>query len=182
MIAAADRLDLKSAEFLSAEDGLKVRTLPFLFVRDFSESCVGEGEAAFAAARRALETWRMFDLEWVRVANCAAQISVGQVVAVEVRSLGMWTVNLSKVVETVDTATRFGFVYKTTALHVEEGEELFLLEFDRESGQVKYSLEAVSRPRSALARLGLPVTRGFQHKFARDSQRRMREFVGGAAI
>jgi uncharacterized protein (UPF0548 family) len=58
-------------------------------------------------------------------------------------------------------------------MHVEEGEELFLLEFDPATGQVSYQLEAVSRPRNLLARLGFPITRAFQHRFARDSHQRM---------
>jgi uncharacterized protein (UPF0548 family) len=117
----------------------------------------------------------MFDLGWVRVANPGAPIAVGQIVAVEVRALGLWSINLSQIIETVDTLTRFGFIYSTTRSHVEEGEERFLLEHDQATGEVVYRLEAVSRPRALLARLGLPVTRHFQHRFARDSHRRMGE-------
>jgi uncharacterized protein (UPF0548 family) len=119
----------------------------------------------------------MFDLGWVRVANPDARIVAGQLVAVEVRSLGLWTLNVSRILETIETPRSFGFLYATTKLHVEEGEERFLLQFDPESGSVTYKLEAISRPRSNLARLGFPVTRTFQHRFARDSHRRMRDAV-----
>lgn len=119
----------------------------------------------------------MFDLGWVRVANPEARILLGQLVAVEAKSLGLSTVNVSRILEVVDTPKHFGFVYATTELHLEEGEERFLLEFDRSSGDVTYKLEAVSRPRSSLARLGWPVTRMFQHRFARDSHRRMRDAI-----
>ena len=77
--------------------------------------------------------------------------------------------------ETVDTATRFGLLYATTPLHVEQGAERFLLEFDPATGEVHYLLEAISRPRHLLARLGWPISRAFQHRFARHSHRRMRE-------
>jgi uncharacterized protein (UPF0548 family) len=117
----------------------------------------------------------MFDLGWVRVANPGAEIAVGQAVAVEVRSVGLWSVNVSKIVAVLDTGNHFGFIYATTSMHVEQGEERFLLEFERAPGDVSYDLEAVSRPRSLLARMGFPVTRHFQHRFARDSHRRMRE-------
>jgi uncharacterized protein (UPF0548 family) len=81
-------------------------------------------------------------------------------------------------VRIVPTATDcFGFLYSTTELHVERGEERFLLEFDASTGHVWYELEAVSHPRQILARLGFPLTRAFQHRFARDSERRIREFI-----
>jgi uncharacterized protein (UPF0548 family) len=149
--------------------------LPFGFAQDRLRSRLGQGVPAFLAAKRAFERWVPFDLGWVRVANPESLIALGQIVAVEVKTLGRWTLNLSRIVETFDTATRFGFLYATTEKHVEEGEERFLLEFNPATGSVWYDLEAVSRPRHVLARLGLPVARAFQHRFARDSHRRMRE-------
>jgi uncharacterized protein (UPF0548 family) len=119
----------------------------------------------------------MFDLGWVRVVNRSAPIECGQIIAVEVRALGFWSVNLSQILETVDSETEFGFLYSTTLHHVEQGEETFLLRFDPATGEVSYELEAVSRPRHFLARAGYPVTRSFQHRFARDSHRRMRQAV-----
>jgi uncharacterized protein (UPF0548 family) len=151
--------------------------LSFFFAHDSSTSVIGYGKDAFAAARQAFEKWTMFDLGWVRVANSGARIVAGQLVAVEVRSLGLWTLNLSRILDVLETPRSFGFLYTTTELHVEEGEERFLLQFDPESGSVTYRLEAISRPRSNLARLGFPITRTFQHRFARDSHRRMGDAV-----
>ena len=165
-----------SPRFLSFEDGHEAGDLG-PFVRDRSRSRLGCGEAVFATAKRAFANWEMFDLGWVRVVNAAAPIACGQVVAVEVHSLGLWTVNLSQIMETVDEETRFGFLYSTTLQHVEQGEEIFLLRFDPATGEVNYELEAVSRPRAILARIGYPVTRHFQHRFARDSHGRMLRVV-----
>jgi uncharacterized protein (UPF0548 family) len=147
------------------------------FVRDESRSCLGYGEAMFAAAKRAFAQRQMFDLGWVRVVNAAAPIACRQVVAVEVHTLGLWTVNLSQILEIVDTETRFGLLYSTTKQHVERGEEIFPLRFDPATGEVRYELEAVSRPRAFLARIGYPVTRHFQYRFARDSHEWMRKAV-----
>lgn len=119
----------------------------------------------------------MFDLGWVRVANPTVRIESGEVVAVEAHTLGLWSLNLSRILEVVDTPVRFGFLYATTQFHVEDGEELFLLELDPASGEVTYTLEAVSRPQSPVAFLGFPITRIFQHKFAQDSHRRMKESI-----
>jgi uncharacterized protein (UPF0548 family) len=116
----------------------------------------------------------MFDLGWARVANPQASIVPGQVVAVEVYCLGLWSLNLSRIFDVIDNESAFGFIYSTTAKHVEQGEERFLLKFDRATGDVWYELEALSRPRHLLARMAYPYTRAMQHKFARDSHWRMK--------
>jgi uncharacterized protein (UPF0548 family) len=147
------------------------------FAHDRSRSRIGLGEASLLAAKQALGQWEQFNLGWVRVANPDAAIAVGEIIAVEARTLGLWTLNLSRITETIDHPTRFGFIYNTTELHVEQGEERFLIELDPASGEVWYELEAVSRPRLPLARLGYPLTRYFQRKFAQDSHRRMKIIV-----
>jgi uncharacterized protein (UPF0548 family) len=113
------------------------------------------------------------------VAIPEATVAAGVVVVVEVRTLGLWTLNLSRIVETIDNHASFGFLYSTTELHLEQGEERFLLEFDPQTDDVWYELEAISRPRQMLARLGFPMTRACQHRFARDSHLRMRQAATG---
>jgi uncharacterized protein (UPF0548 family) len=175
-LASADSLPAAAPQLLTLNAGLAPeQRLPFAFSHDLSRSTIGHGPAAFATARHAFQRWATFDLGWVRVANPSASIAPNQLVAVEAHTLGLWTLNLSRILEAIDTPTRFGFLYSTTALHVEEGEERFLLEFDEATGQVSCVIEAVSRPRSPLARLGLPFTRHYQHRFARDSHRRMQQ-------
>jgi len=176
-IAATRDLPHRSPQFLAVQSGLQSRRLPFAYAHDQSRTCIGRGDAAFAAARRGFAQWEMFDLGWVRVANPSAPIVNGQIVAVEVHSLGLWSLNLSRIEEVADTPARFGFLYATTAMHLEQGEERFLIELDPATGDVWYELEAVSRPQSSMARLGLPVTRAFQHRFARDSHRQMQKVV-----
>ena len=175
-IAAAEGLVRTDARFLRV-DGRHADRVPFLFVQDSSATVVGQGKEAFTRARHAFQLWAMFDLGWVRIANPEARIVANQLVAVEAHTLGLWTLNVSQILEVVESPLHFGFVYATTPLHVEEGEERFLLELDPASGNVTYKLEAVSRPRSRLAQMGYPMTRMFQHRFARDSQCRMREAV-----
>jgi uncharacterized protein (UPF0548 family) len=147
------------------------------FAHDLLRTRIGQGEAAFAAACQGFARWAEFDLGWVRVANPDTPIAAGEMVAVEVHAFGLWSLNLSRIVDTIDTADRFGFVYATSAQHAEEGEERFLLEFAPEDGSVWYHLEALSRPRHPLARLAYPLTRSLQHRFARDSHLRMRGAV-----
>jgi uncharacterized protein (UPF0548 family) len=147
--------------------------VPSGFVRDFSRIVLGRGNGAFDAAREAMRNWTEFDLGWVQVANPSAPVADGQVVAVIAHTAGLWTVNLSRIVETVDAPRQFGFLYATTPMHVERGEERFLIERDEAGGEVRYTIEAVSRPRALLARLGYPFTRAMQRRFARESLARM---------
>lgn len=174
--AAAASPHYAGAHLAPAAAGLTA-PLPLSFAHDTSESVLGRGAEVFVAAKHAFRTWTMFNLGWVSVANPTAQIVVDALIAVEAKTLGLWTLNLSRIVSVVDTAHRFGFVYATTGLHVEQGEERFLLQFHPDTASVVYRLEAVSRPRSPLARLGYPITRVFQRRFARDSHRCMLQAV-----
>lgn len=168
------------ARYLDASGGIRPIGLPNGFVLDRLSTQIGEGKETFECAIQAFQSWTHFDLGWACVTNALTPIEIGRIVAVEVHSLGLWSLNLSQIVEVVQTGNRFGFIYKTTPTHVEEGEERFEVMLDPHTGAVWYETEAVSRPRDLMALFGYPVTRAFQHRFARDSHRRMREAVIGS--
>jgi uncharacterized protein (UPF0548 family) len=173
---------LERARELSGSYGIPLNTqsgpdelhVPKGFVRDHTRTEIGHGPLAFQAARDAFRHWKQFDLGWVRVANPEAEIEQEAMIAVEAHSLGLWSINCSRILYVIDEAERFGFGYGTTPLHVERGEERFLLEHFPISGTVYYDLLAVSQPANWLAWLGYPYTRSRQHRFARDSHARMR--------
>jgi uncharacterized protein (UPF0548 family) len=165
-----------SLQLLSLAEGLS-GTPPAGFAHDFSRLEIGRGLHAFSAARIAFENWEQFDLGWVQVTDPALEIIPGALVTVECFTAGLWSTNINRIMETVDDPTRFGFLYTTTALHVEEGQERFVLEFDEQSGAVSYLIEAVSRPRHILARIGYPFARAMQHRFQRNSHARMKRCV-----
>lgn len=148
-------------------------TPPKGFAHDLSRSEIGRGQHVFAAVREAFRRWEQFDLGWVNVVNRVAKIAPGELVAVEAHTGCFWSVNFSRIVEVVDSSTRFGFLYTTTAYHVEEGHERFIIDFDPESESVSYLIEAISRPRHVLARIAYPFSRTMQHRFARDSHARI---------
>jgi uncharacterized protein (UPF0548 family) len=179
-VAAARDKQVDGPLALTLPHGLDAGRLTVNWAHDHSRSLVGEGEAAFSAAKHAFARWAPFDLGWARVANPQATIVTGEVLAIEFQTFGLWSVNLSRIVETIDTADWFGFVYSTTGMHVEQGDERFLLEFDRGTGEVWYDLEAFSRPRHPVTRLGYPVARMLQHRFARESHLRVREVTHSA--
>jgi uncharacterized protein (UPF0548 family) len=72
---------------------------------------------------------------------------------------------------------RFGFAYGTLAEHAESGEERFTVQWNRHDDSVWYDILAFSRPRQMLARLGYPLSRSLQRKFAKDSKLAMLQSV-----
>jgi uncharacterized protein (UPF0548 family) len=179
LLAAARDAAPSSPHLLTVIDG-SFGTPPKGFAHDLSRSEIGRGLHVFVAAREAFQRWKQFDLGWVQVVNPIAKIAPGELVAVEAHTAYLWSISFNRVVEVVDSPTRFGFMYTTTALHVEEGQERFVIEFDPESESVSYLIEAVSRPRHILARIGYPLSRAMQHRFARDSHARIRRCILGS--
>ena len=159
-------------EFTYPAVGATASVPPAGYVVDHTRIKLGEGEAAFRSARAALERWDEFDLGWVEAGPRDTPIRAGAVVAVAARVLGLWWLNACRVVYVVDDAEpvrRFGFAYGTLPGHAESGEERFLVEWDRADDSVWYDILAFSRPAHVLARLGYPLTRRVQKRFARGS-------------
>lgn len=178
-MAAAREAPPSSPHLLTIMDGM-LGTPPKGFAHDLSESEIGTGRHVFATAREAFQRWKQFDLGWVQVVNPVAKIAPGELVAVEAHTGCFWSLNFNRIVEVVDSATQFGFLYATTAYHVEEGQERFIINFDPESESVSYLIEAVSRPRHVLARIARPFSRAMQHRFTRDSHARVERCVLGS--
>jgi uncharacterized protein (UPF0548 family) len=124
----------------------------------------------------------MFDLGWCRVHPRDAPVEVGANVAVVVSHFGFWSVNACRIVYLLEergALRRCGFAYGTLPEHGETGEERFSVEWDARDGSVWYDIYAFSRPRQLLARLGYPLSRMLQRRFARDSKAAMVRAVTG---
>ncbi len=145
------------------------------FRYDAAETVVGRGEAVFADAVQALESWQQFDLGWIEVFPKRAACEPGTTVVVLIRHLGLWSLNGCRVVYRADSAAplRRGFAYGTLTNHAECGEELFQVRCEPVSETVTYVIRAASHARHPLARLGLPIVRRLQARFRRDSMARM---------
>ena len=157
---------------------------PAGYVVDHTRIGLGEGEAAFRAARAALGRWDQFRLGWVEAWPPEPPILAGGVVAVVARCLGLWWVNACRIAYVVNEAgpvTRFGFANGTLPGHSGTGEERFLVEWDRAGGGVWYDILAFSRPHTFLARIGYPYMRRVQLRFGRESAAAMVGAVKGEA-
>jgi len=142
------------------------------FVLDHNRQLLGRGEAVFARAREDLRRWRMFPAPWTVIEPAGAPIAKDEIIAVIIRVLGLWWLNAARIVYVIDEPRRFGFAYGTLPGHVERGEERFLVEW-LENDEVWYDLRAFSRPRYWMVRLGRPIARMLQRRFARESKAAM---------
>jgi uncharacterized protein (UPF0548 family) len=144
---------------------------------DHNRVDLGRGVEVYARAVEALKHWRQFELGWVSLVPRGVKIEKGAAVAVKAWACGMWSLNACRIVYVVDEADRFGFAYGTLPDHIERGEERFLVERNRTDDSVWYDILAFSQPRHPLVRLGFPVARMMQKRFARDSLAAMRSAV-----
>jgi uncharacterized protein (UPF0548 family) len=166
------RAEQGALDFAYAYVGSTRGAAPIGMQRDEHRTVLGTGDAAWARARAAVRTWRMFDFDWVELHDSGTPIETGRTVVVLVRSLGLWSLNAARIAYVVDEPRRFGFAYATLPEHAECGEELFLVTRDAET--VSYAVTADSRPHQLAAKLAYPWVRRLQKRFARHSLEAMR--------
>lgn len=133
---------------------------------------LGSGLEVYARANHALKSWAMFDLGWVSTFPRRLPIQPGAVVAVVVSHFGFWSVNLSRIVYVEDPST---FAYGTLNEHAECGEEKFRIIRNAHDDSIWYDVLAFSKPNHALAKVGYPLNRLLQKRFARDSMAALAE-------
>ena len=144
---------------------------------DHNRARLGRGRDAFERAVAALYAWKMFEIGWARLVPEGAPAEVGTTVAVLARHYGFHSLNPCRISYTIEedegVVVRRGFAYGTLPDHGERGEERFRVEWRREDDSVFYDLYALSRPNHLIARLGYPLARRLQRRFARDSLQAM---------
>jgi len=146
------------------------------FAADHNRVQLGAGEQVWKHSVEAINQWRMFEMDWIRIMPRNAPVEVGTTVAVEVRHLGFWSLNAARIVYEVNQdgpVTRYGFAYGTLLDHAESGEERFTVEWNSTDDSVWYDLLAFSRPNALLAKLGKLLARRLQKRFAACSLRAM---------
>ncbi len=162
--------------------GATATTPPDDYLVDHNRVQLGYGAATFAQGCAALRGWIMFDLGWIDLLWPDAPIIAGTTVGILAHLPGLQILNACRIVYVVDetkpAVSRFGFAYGTLPGHVERGEERFLIEWHHGDDSVWYDILAFSQPNHPLVRLGYPVTRYYQKRFARASLRRMAQSVG----
>jgi len=169
----------RSQPFSYPEQGATREPAPPGYTVDRNRVQLGRGAAVFARAVEAVRHWKMFDTGWIQLCWPGTPIRVGSTVAVVAQHYGFWSLNACRVVYVVDdrgAQSRYGFAYGTLSGHAEIGEERFTVEMKPEDQTVWYDIYALSRP-NGLARVGYPLSRRLQKRFARDSKEAMRRAV-----
>lgn len=159
--------------FSYAQVGLtKTSAVPAGFRVDHNRRKIGNGEETYQRAVKDLKAWKQFDLGWVKIVPPDSPLEVGNIVAVQARSFGFWSLNACRVIYRIEDEPglrgRFGFAYGTLPEHVECGEERFTIEWHKDDS-VWYDIYAFSRPQHPLVKLGYPLARRLQKRFVRDS-------------
>jgi uncharacterized protein (UPF0548 family) len=171
----------KDSGFSYPEVGASAANAPRGYNVDHNRVQLGRGEVTWQRAGEAIRTWKMFSMPWVNLIWPSAPILVGTAVAVSVLHFGFYSLNACRIVYVIDeersTVKRFGFAYGTLAEHAETGEERFTVEWNRDDDSVWYDILAFSRPRHMFARLGYPLSRLLQRRFAEGSKAAMIEAV-----
>jgi uncharacterized protein (UPF0548 family) len=164
------------------EVGASAGETPRGYIVDHNRIDLGRGEMTFDRAVEAVRGWQMFNMPWLRLCWPTSPIEAGTEIALVVDHFGFFSLNACRIVYLVDEDVgikRFGFAYGTLEEHAESGEERFTVEWNRADDKVGYDILAFSRPHQRMARLGYPLSRFLQKKFAEHSKLAMLRFVAG---
>jgi uncharacterized protein (UPF0548 family) len=144
------------------------------FVRGTTQ--LGEGREIFERGVRCLQEWRVHERVGLSVTSDRPDLEQGSNVVCQMRIVGLNVTIACRVVKIFDDEGQWGFAYGTLPHHVEQGEELFLVE-RRSDGTVHFSVSAFSRPRHPLVKVGAPVARAVQRVITTRYLRAMKELM-----
>lgn len=174
---AAVVADQAGAPLTYEQVGATMGEMPRGWSVDEQHQVVGRGEEAFQRAVAGLRRWVQFDLGWVTPVRADVPLTEGALFAFVAWTLGVWSVNVCRIVAVVDErddqGARFGFAYGTVGAHSVRGEERFLVAWDRATDEVTFGIRKFSRPAGLLVRALGPVARWIQARFTREALDRL---------
>lgn len=119
---------------------------------------LGRGRPVLDAASTTLLTWQMHERAGVHRVGGESVVTQEQDVAFR-----WFFIRLEcRVISVVHERDQRGFTYGTLARHPECGEERFMIELDADTGTVRATITAFSRPSGRLVRWAGPVPRAVQ--------------------
>ncbi|GAA4936487.1 DUF1990 family protein [Actinoplanes utahensis] len=148
---------LLNAPFTYAEVGAtREAPLPAGFRHVRRDVPIGEGRETFERASAALLDWRMHRGAGLTV-TASGPAEPGLPVLIGIGFGRLRLVAPCRVVYRVEQSDQRGFAYGTLPGHPECGEEAFVVHLTA-AGRVRFRITAFSRPMSALARIGGPLS------------------------
>ena len=151
-------------------DAKPTESAPVGYRYDYAAISLGEGPEVFGRASRALRHWCMFPVALAELYHRDTPIEAGRVVAVLFGGYGLWMLNPARILYTMDEQGDrpcCGFGYGTLPGHLARGEERFIVEWDRETDEVVFSISVMSRPHHFLSWIAYPMLRREQRRFRR---------------
>ena len=138
---------------------------------------LGDGPEVFAKAVAGLEAWAVYP-SWMTLYPTRAPLREGSIVALVAGIFPVWTPSAVQIIAVKSTSQQVSFTLGTLPQHAVSGCERFHVFLD-EQGRVWYELTALSRPRQPLVKLGAPVLRLVQARFAGIRCSRLNVFAIG---
>ncbi|KAF0248387.1 MAG: hypothetical protein FD167_2213 [bacterium] len=169
-------LTQRDKPFSYPHQGISKNKEPLGYVMDHNRIQLGTGKETFLCAIAAIKSWQMFNFSWLELCWPDTPIAQGTTVAIMAHHFGFWSLNAARIVYILDESgdvERFGFAYGTLPAHAESGEECFSVEWRHQDNTVWYDLLAFSKPNYFIVKLGHPVCRMLQKRFAQDSKQAM---------
>lgn len=164
------------APFTYREVGATATTPPSGYAVDRYGVDLGRGRPTFERGRQAIERFAMYPPAWTSIVRRDnGPLTPDLVFASVVRHLGFWSINPGRLIYVLDGDNCAGFGFGTLPGHAERGEERFEVGWNRDSDLVRFNVVAFSRPAALLVRIGAPIARALQRRFAVDACRAMRE-------
>ena len=134
---------------------------------------VGSGESVYHAVTEAIEHLEMFNHSMATLKYLSPETESGNTVVVVFGAMGLWTINPARIIFKLDDSRQqgrikqAGFGYGTTQGHIDIGEELFHVDWNRETDEVHFRITVFSRPGSLLAWVGKTYMTYQQKRFRR---------------
>jgi uncharacterized protein (UPF0548 family) len=152
--------------------------LPRGYRHDRVSTELGRGTEIWAKAQDALRTWQAHRRAGASIYPAAAPLAAGAEFIATVRLGLLVVVAPCRVVYITDEPGRSGFAYGTLPGHPERGEEAFHVT-KHDDGTVRFEIVAFSRPATAMARLGGPLSRLVQTRTTRRYLEGVRRYTAG---
>ena len=111
----------------------------------------------------------MYRQSWLSLYPKKPEVCSGTAACVVAQHLGFYSVSAVEVVYVMDDPDQLAFAVGTLPGHVEQGEERFRVH-RLAGGSVWFDILAYSKPNHPLVRLGYPVARRVQKRFARGTE------------
>lgn len=154
------------------------KTKKYSYAIDETKVLLGtNGDADYEKAKKALKSWKHFQLGWTEV-DKATKVRKGQKVCVLIQPFPrVWLLNPLEITHVSEEKKKFySFAHTTLQGHLLAGEEKFTVEKDLKN-RVYFKVETFSKPDHVLAKVTYPAVRALQKIFGAHAGFEMKKAV-----